>query len=342
MTKRAPKGQILPTESTSSATGIEKEALANRLIWLDVARGVALVAMAIYHFAWDLEFFGYAAAGTTGQGLWKAFARGIASSFLFLAGFSLVLGHHPRIRWKSFGRRLSMIVAAALVISLATYLATPGTFIFFGILHGIAAASLIGLAFLRLPTALIILAALAAVAAPHYLRSPIFDTPLFWWVGLSSHNPPSNDYVPVLPWVGPFLLGMAAARIAKARDWLSMLRVDGTPGALSRLLARGGRHSLLVYLVHQPILIGIVYLASLVVPVPAADPAAGYIANCVSSCEMSQSQAFCTPFCDCTLGALLDSNLFNALAAGEISPAEDPRTNAIVNQCTADVLEGSR
>jgi uncharacterized membrane protein len=62
-----------------------------RLTRIDIARGVALIAMAIYHFGWDLEFFGYMAPATTAHGGWKLFARCIASSFLFLVGFSLVL-----------------------------------------------------------------------------------------------------------------------------------------------------------------------------------------------------------------------------------------------------------
>ena len=71
-----------------------------RIGLLDTARGVALIAMASYHFAWDLEFFRYIEAGTTAFGWWKMYARGIAGSFLFLVGFSLVLAHTPAIRWR--------------------------------------------------------------------------------------------------------------------------------------------------------------------------------------------------------------------------------------------------
>ena len=53
----------------------------NRIDAIDIARGIALLAMAIYHFTWDLEFFGYAEPGLTAVGGWKLFARAIASSF---------------------------------------------------------------------------------------------------------------------------------------------------------------------------------------------------------------------------------------------------------------------
>ena len=117
-----------------------------RIVWVDVARGMALVAMAIYHFAWDLQHFGYVTPPTIDVGGWKLFARADASSFLFLVGLSLVLANTPKIRWPGFWKRLAMILAGAAAITLVTYIVTPGDFIFFGILHSIAAASLIGLA----------------------------------------------------------------------------------------------------------------------------------------------------------------------------------------------------
>ena len=79
-----------------------------RLLALDAARGLALIAMASYHFSWDLEFFGYLAPGTSTQGFLRIYARMIASSFLFLAGFSLVLAQYPKLRLQPFLRRLGM------------------------------------------------------------------------------------------------------------------------------------------------------------------------------------------------------------------------------------------
>ena len=97
----------------------------NRIETIDLARGIALVAMAIYHFTWDLEFFGYAEPGLTAAGAWKYFARSIAASFLVLVGISLYLAHRNDIRWASFGKR-PMVAGAALAISIVTYVAVPG------------------------------------------------------------------------------------------------------------------------------------------------------------------------------------------------------------------------
>ncbi len=161
----------------------------SRIELLDLLRGAALVAMAVYHFTWDLEHFGYVHPGMTEFGAWKLFARSIATTFLFLVGFSLVLAHADGIRWPAFRRRLAMIVAAALAITVVTWFTIGEGFIFFGILHEIALASLLGLAFLRVPWPATLAFAALVVAAPHFLRNPVFDHPVWWWLGLSSHRP---------------------------------------------------------------------------------------------------------------------------------------------------------
>jgi uncharacterized membrane protein len=337
----SPKGTNAVVDvAAGKAKAPERKRGGGRLIRLDVARGVALAAMAIYHFGWDLEFFGYMAGGTTGTGAWKLFARSIASSFLFLAGFSLVLGHHPEIRWRPFLRRLAMIVAAAAAITLATYFATPDRFIFFGILHAIALSSLAGLLFLRLPPLLTVIVAVAVLAAPYFLRSTFFGLPILWWVGLSPESPPSNDYVPFFPWFAPTLFGIAAARLAKEHGWLALLAAREEPATVTRGLALAGRHSLLVYLLHQPVLIAVVYAFSLAVPAPAADPVASYHRSCVSSCAASQPEAFCNRFCTCTEEELLAQGLFDDLLEGRMDPASDQRAGEIANQCTVRIFEG--
>ncbi len=271
-----------------------------RIRVIDIARGVALLAMAIYHFTWDLEFFGYLEPGTTAQGGWKLFARAIASSFLFLVGVSLVLAHARGVRWKPFAIRLAQVAAAAAAISIITYFAVPNGFIFFGILHQIALASLLGVIVLRLPALVLIALSFLAIAAPAFLRSAIFDMPWLWWVGLSSNNPPSNDYVPLFPWFGAVVLGMATAKIARQTDAMEGLR-SIQPGRWAHLLEWGGQHSLAFYLLHQPILIACVWLGSQVLPPPAADPRAGFLRACSQQCSEMREAAFCERYCGCML-----------------------------------------
>ena len=306
-----------------------------RIDAIDVARGCALVAMAIYHFTWDLEFFGHVPLGMTGIGGWKLFARCIASSFLFLAGVSLFLAHGRGIRWQGFWRRFAMVAGAALAISAATYFFVPDAFIFFGILHQIALASLLGLAFLRLPAWAVLVAALAVIAAPHYLRSALFDHPWWWWLGLSEATPRSNDFVPLFPWFGVVLIGVATAKLAKASGLLARLAQVRIGGA-ARPLALAGRHSLAFYLIHQPVLIACVWAYSQVFPATPRFP----VLACEVSCKDTRDSAFCARYCDCLKVTLEGENALEGESMSNPGPELRTRLAEVAGMCTAEIDAG--
>lgn len=227
-----------------------------RIAALDLARTLALACMAVFHFTFDLMLFGHIAAGTVFSGFWPYFARGIAGSFVLLAGVSLWLAHGGGIRWPAFWRRFAVVAGAAVLVTLATWATMGDAYIRWGILHAIAAYSVIGLLFLRAPMPLTAAIAAACIAAPFYLKAEAFNTPWLLWLGLSTEVPPMMDYEPLLPWLGPLLLGVIAARLL-APFWP---RMRSDPGALIRALAWPGRHSLAVYLIHQPVLFGGVWV----------------------------------------------------------------------------------
>lgn len=232
-----------------------------RIPGLDVARTVALAAMASYHFGYDLEAFGHLPPGTMVTGAGAIYARAIASTFLLLVGISLYLAHGRAIRWGAFLKRLAMIGGAAMLVSLATWQAEGPRFVFFGILHSIAFSSLVGLAFLRLPAPVTILAAIAAFLAPRYLQTGAFDQPWLIWTGLTTLSVYAVDFVPPFPWLAPVLAGIAVARLADRGGLLARMRTDAAPGPGLRLLGWPGRHSLFIYLVHQPLMIGAMWTA---------------------------------------------------------------------------------
>jgi uncharacterized membrane protein len=233
-----------------------------RIALLDAARGVALLAMAAYHFVWDLEMFGHLAPGTATSGFFKLSARTIATSFLFLAGFSLVLAASGGLQRGPFLKRLAMVGGAAAIISAATFLATPDAWIRFGILHHIAMLSIVGLAFIRLPVVLIVSLAAIALWLP---RSGLIATEstALAFLGFDATPPPSSDFVPMLPWLAAGLAGIAAARLTLARGWDARLGAFPLQGGAPARLAWLGRHSLVFYLVHQPVLIGLIWAAGL-------------------------------------------------------------------------------
>lgn len=301
---------------------------------VDVARGCALVAMFVYHFAWDLSFYGFIETNVVTHSWWSAFAHGIAGSFLALVGVSLVLAHRTGLRTGAFLRRLAVVAAAAAAITLGTWIALPEGFIFFGVLHCIAVASVLALPFLRLPVIAALVAAAFCFAAPSLLSMPLFDAPWLRWLGLMTYPPRTNDYVPIFPWFGMVLLGVAAARIVLA-GWpeAPFLRRPRT-GVAARLLIWGGRHSLPLYLVHQPLFFGALYLASLAFTPGIEAQTASFMNNCTTSCvEPGRTAEVCEHACDCVAGGLKANGLWEQTRRGRLSEAESQRVAALARSC---------
>jgi len=225
-------------------------------LWLDLARSLALVGMIVFHFNYDLAMFGLIPAEQVTGGFLRGLAVVVAASFIGLAGVSLQVAQGAGLRAAPFVRRLALLVSAAGVISLLTYLWLPGSFIFFGILHSIALCSVLGLAFLRMPFWVTGLAALIVLWLPTVYEHVLFDRLWLQWTGLGTFVPLTLDYEPIFPWFAAFLAGMTFAKLTQKTPL--MKRSNGTP--LTRALAWPGRHSLWVYLAHQPILIAVLWL----------------------------------------------------------------------------------
>ena len=102
-----------------------------RIALVDFLRGVALIGMTVFHFVYDLEFFGLEESGYSDQYHWWMLATIVAGSFLFLTGASLYLAHTRQIRWKPWGRRLAIIVLAAFAITAITSYITPERYVIF-------------------------------------------------------------------------------------------------------------------------------------------------------------------------------------------------------------------
>lgn len=306
-----------------------------RIELIDIARGTALAAMAIYHFTWDLDFFGYIEPGTSVTGGWRIFARIIAGSFLFLVGVSLYLAHGRQIRTRAFIKRTAVIAAAAAGITLVTYFATPNAFIFFGILHNIALASILGLLFLKLPALLLLACAAAAIALPHFVHASFLDQPVFWWTGLSRNVPGSNDFIPIFPWFGVVLAGIAAAKLAAAGGVLARL-ADFKPASKIPLLGAAGRHSLAFYLLHQPVLVTLVWLATQVAPPPAPDREAIFLQACGQQCVGAHEERFCRAYCSCVLDAAVAENRLDALYDPQRSPEIQSWIDDVAFRCSVE------
>lgn len=265
----------------------------SRVASVDLARGLALGGMALFHLNWDLAYLHWRQTGPADSPAWMMFGNLVAGTFLCLSGVGLVLAERSGRR--SALRRLALIAAAALAITAVTGWLFPQDYIFFGILHCIAVTNLIALPFLdaSLPV-LVGVAALAAVA-PRLLSSARFDGSWGWWSGLSQALPRTLDYRPVLPWLGAVLLGVALARVLFREPpyWQPK-------AALARAVALAGRHSLFIYLTHQPVLLGLLLLVGLAWPPAPPNWVEAFSRQCRAECTAAGAgEAGCKAACDC-------------------------------------------
>lgn len=302
-----------------------------RLPVIDAARGVAILAMIVFHGAWDIDMLGLAELDVGGSPYWRIFARSIAASFLVLVGVGLALAHANGIRWNSFGRRLAMVAGGAALVSLGTWYAFPDAFVYFGILHIIAVASILALPFVLLPAWLTLAAAVAALAIPFLPGIPRIEGPWFWWLGMADGFRRSVDYIPVLPWIAAVLAGIAVTKAAGRR----IERLDWQPrGRAGRALVTAGRWSLPIYLVHQPVLFGTLWLLTQVLVSPDALPAREFALGCERVCVQSGTQReTCISACACAADALKRDGLWPDVIANRLDAAQTRRMNELAGQC---------
>ena len=285
----------------------------HRLPWLDALRGVALVAMFGYHLAWDLAFLGLIDPQFPDRPAFRLYGHAIAAGFLALAGIGLALALRRPGPWPGIWRRLALIAACAAAISLATYAVFPDEWIYFGILHCIALGSLLALPLVRAPLWTLLAAIAATLALPLLVASSALDGPAFWWLGLGTRLHQSVDVRPFVPWFGAMLAGVALAR-------LDLLPRAALPGSL-RGLAWMGRRSLAIYLLHQPVMLGALYVFA---TLSAAPP--GFARQCGATClQTGESPAVCARGCDCLAAAL----------EREASPLPPGRLEQLALQCRA-------
>ena len=305
-----------------------------RLAIIDLIRGIAVVAMIAYHFSWDLLDYNLITVDVVNDPAWRSFAHAIAGTFLALVGFNLALAHRNGIRPGPYFRRLGILVAAAVAVSLGTHWFMPDAFVFFGILHMIAAASVLALPFLRAPAWLTVSAAFICLAAPSLFSSDFFDARPLLWIGLSAHVVPTVDYVPVLPWFSVVLAGVAAAQLLFDFGGEQLL-ARFQPAALGwRPLLFAGRWSLPIYLVHQPLLIGVVTVMLPFLAESEAAVAARFANQCNTNCRASEgSAADCEATCSCVMTGAQGAGILRHAMAGTMTEIEDRIWEMIVEQC---------
>jgi uncharacterized membrane protein len=236
--------------------------------FLDILRGIAVVWMTGFHFSFDLNHFGFVHQDFYRDPVWTVQRTCILSLFLFCAGFGQAMAVQAGQTWARFWKRWWQIALCAVAVSAGSAFMFPNSWIYFGVLHGMALMLIVCRAtaswgrWLWLTGLCALLLAWFAPDLHTVLPfAPVLDTKALNWLGLVSHKPVAEDYVPMLPWLGVMWWGMAAGQLALAKSWSNRVSAKGHL-APARQLAWIGRWSLSWYMLHQPLLIGLLTVVS--------------------------------------------------------------------------------
>jgi uncharacterized membrane protein len=214
---------------------------AKRYILLDAVRGFAVLLMIFFHLAYDLNLFRFIRIDIFKDPFWFGLPRLIASLFLICVGISLAIVHKSGIRWDLIRKRFFIIGGWAVVITGVTYFLFPKNYVYFGILHCIAVSGIIGLFFVNRPKISLLIG--IALVGSDIIVKPVL-LPISGWLEI---NP--MDYVPLYPWFGLVLIGI----------FLEHIRFHKIPLGENLFLKPFvfmGRHALMIYMLHRPILYG--------------------------------------------------------------------------------------
>jgi len=222
---------------------------------IDLLRGLAIVLMVIFHFGYDLTIFGWAYFNTSEDIEWRIFRSIIVSGFLLAVGMSSYLAYQKSINKKKLAKTVGKLFAVSLLITIGSLLLDPNTWVYFGIIHFITVALPISVLFVRAPNIALVIGILCIGG---YWSGILDFYPIWEWSVLNLGIPLQTvDLVSLFPWIGVVLIGVFVMH-------KEIFHIKFTASVISNKLGFLGQHSLLIYLIHQPILYGLFGLTDLI------------------------------------------------------------------------------
>jgi uncharacterized membrane protein len=237
----------------------------DRIRWVDYARGAAILLMIAYHTAYNLNFAGYTGFGLD-SGIWLVIGRISQLTFLTMVGFGLFISYQRHIKeGRSYFEylvrhftRAGKLFLVALLVTLVTYVAFPESYVRFGVLHLISFGIAFGAVLVHAPV-LALIGALLVFYQGYLVQAIVVQSPWLVPFGLVTKDFFTLDYFPIFPWMGFVFLGISMAHAANKWGLLKFTsKKDRLPW-----LSWMSRHALAIYLIHLPVIFGIVWLIGL-------------------------------------------------------------------------------
>ena len=228
---------------------------------IDFLRGIAIVMMVLFHLIYSLDYFNITEFNV-GTGFWLYFARATASIFILLVGISLTLSfsrYKINPKFSKYVKRGLKIFSWGLIITLVTWIFLRESFVAFGILHLIGVSIILAYPFLRYKKLNLILGSTLLVIGL-YLKQFTFSFNWLMWSGFIPQNYQTIDYFPILPWFGLVLIGIFIGKTLYKNHTRQFKFWNLEKVQFVNFFGFLGRHSLFIYLIHQPILLFILYL----------------------------------------------------------------------------------
>jgi uncharacterized membrane protein len=213
-----------------------------RFEFLDFVRGLAVHLMIFFHFFYDLNVYGHVKIDFQKEFFWFYLPRLIVTLFLFSVGASMALAHKDNVKMGPYLKRLLKIGIGALVITGTTYFMFPKSWVYFGTLHCIFFVTILITPLRHYPR-------LSLVIAMIILGLEAIGKDIPFWI--MPHA--SMDYIPLFPWIAVSLIGIFAKH-------MKVHELSIPDNAFTKFFTLPGKHAFIIYIVHQPILFGSVYL----------------------------------------------------------------------------------
>ncbi|MBA2862373.1 heparan-alpha-glucosaminide N-acetyltransferase [Methanococcus maripaludis] len=232
----------------------------NRYLEIDFVRGIAIILMVISNFVTDLKYFlGY----SENLLFWSIFALFVASMFIFISGVSFNISFSKKVasnnlNYKNYFIRFTKLFTIAILITIITgSFLTSGT-IYFGIIHFLAISGIFGIIFYRFKKMNLFFAFIFLIIG-FLFNGNVLDTPYLLIFGIMPRNFYTLDYFPIFPWFGIYLLGMNFSE-KYYKNGVSRYSFEIFKNKFFNKICFLGQNTLFIYIIHQPILVGLLIL----------------------------------------------------------------------------------